>query len=47
MSSNTSTSILDQALVCIGQRIVSILVQPADKDKTYITSLRNEVVCVS
>jgi hypothetical protein len=44
MSSNTDTSILDEALACIGQRIVSILIQPVDEDKNYITGLHNEVV---
>jgi hypothetical protein len=47
MPSNTGASILDDALDCIGQRIASILIQPADKDKSYITSLHNEVVGVS
>ena len=44
MSSNTSTSILDEALACIGQRIASILIQPATKEQNYIVSLHNEVV---
>ena len=44
MSSNTDASILDEALACIGQRIVSILIQPVDEDKNYITGLHNEVV---
>jgi hypothetical protein len=44
MSSDTGTSILDEALACIGQRIASVLIQPADKDKNYIISLHNEVV---
>ena len=44
MSSNTGTSILDEALACIGQRIASIFIQPADKNKTYIASLHNELV---
>ena len=44
MSSDTGTSILDEGLACIGQRIASILIQPADKDENYIASLRNEVV---
>ena len=44
MSSNTSTSILDEALACIGQRITSILIQPAAKEQNYIVSLHNEVV---
>jgi hypothetical protein len=47
MSPDTCASIFDDALACIGQRIASILIQPADKDKTYIASLRNEVVCIS
>jgi len=46
MSSNTSTSILDEALTCIGQRITSILIQPATKEQNYIVSLHNEVVCI-
>ena len=44
MSSTSRTSILEEALACIGQRIASILVHPADKDNNYITSLHNEVV---
>lgn len=44
MSSNTGASILDDALICIGQRIASALIQPAKQDKTYIASLHNEVV---
>jgi hypothetical protein len=44
MSSETGISILEEALVYIGQRIASIIIQPADKDKNYIASLRNEVV---
>ena len=44
MSSNTSASILDEALVSIGQRIASILMQPAAKEQNYIVSLHNEVV---
>jgi hypothetical protein len=50
MSSDSGTSgasILDEALACIGERIASILVQVADKDKNYIASLRNEVVGIS
>ncbi len=47
MSSNTGASILDEALACIGQRIASILIQPAEKDKHYIASLHNEVVRIS
>ena len=44
MSSKTD-SILDEALACFGQRIASILIQPAgEKDINYIASLRNEVV---
>lgn len=38
---------MDDALACIGQRIASILIQTADKDKNYIASLHNEVVRVS
>ena len=44
MSSDSGASILDEALACIGQRIAAIIIQPVDKDKTYIASLRNEVV---
>ena len=47
MTSITGTSILDEALACIGQRIAFILIQPADKDENYIASLHNEVVCIS
>jgi hypothetical protein len=46
MSSDPTISILDEALACMGQRIASILIQPAKKDKTYITSLHNEVVII-
>jgi hypothetical protein len=44
MSSDTGSSIIVEGLACIGQRIASILIQPADKDKNYIASLHNEVV---
>ena len=44
MSSDAGTSILDEALACIGRRIASILIQTADKDENYIASLHNEVV---
>ncbi len=44
MSLKAGTSILEEALVCIGQRIATILIQPTDKDKNYIASLHNEVV---
>jgi hypothetical protein len=44
MPSDTATSILEDALACIGQRIASILMQPAEKDNNYIASLHNEVV---
>jgi hypothetical protein len=47
MSSNEAASVLDEALVCLGQRITSILIQPADKDENYIVSLHNEVVGTS
>jgi hypothetical protein len=47
MSSNTGVSILDEALGCISQRIVSILIRPAEQDDAYITSLHNEVVRIS
>jgi hypothetical protein len=46
MTSITSTSLLDEALACIGQRIAFILIQSADKDENYIASLHNEVVCI-
>jgi hypothetical protein len=44
MSLVEGTSILEETLSCIGQRIASILIHPADKDKNYIASLQNEVV---
>ena len=44
MSSNKGTSILDEALAYISQRIASILIQPAKKEQNYIASLHNEVV---
>ena len=44
MSPKAGASILEEALVCIGQRIATILIQPTDRDKNYITSLYNEVV---
>jgi len=47
MSSDKCTSILDDALACIGQRIASALIQPSNKDKHYIASLRHEVVGIS
>jgi hypothetical protein len=47
MPSDAASSILEEALACIGQRIASILIQPAEKDINYITSLRNEVVRIS
>ena len=47
MSSGTSTFVLDNALSCIGERIAFILIQPADNDKNYITSLHNEVIGIS
>jgi hypothetical protein len=47
MSSDAGASVLDEALACIGRRIASILVQPTNKDKNYIASLRNEVVGIS
>jgi hypothetical protein len=43
-NASTGTSVLDEALACIGQRIASILTHPADKDQNSITSLHNEVV---
>jgi hypothetical protein len=46
MSANTGTSILDDALAYIGERIASILIQPAKKEKHYIASLHNEVVWI-
>jgi hypothetical protein len=47
MSSDPTIFILDEALTYMGQRIASILIQPTKKDKTYITSLHNEVVIIS
>ena len=47
MLSNTGASILNKALAYIGQRVASILVQPAEKDRNYTTSLHNEVVGIS
>jgi hypothetical protein len=47
MSSSEGASILDEALACLGQRIASILIQPADKDENYIASLHNEMVGIS
>jgi hypothetical protein len=44
MSPKAGASMLEEALVCIGQRIATILIQPTDKDKNYIASLHNEVV---
>ena len=47
MPSDTSASILEEALACIGQRIASALIQPQAADKNenyYIASLHNEVV---
>jgi len=44
MPTDAPASILEEALACIGQRIASILIQPAEKDHNYITSLHNEVV---
>ena len=46
MSPDPCTSILDEALACVGQRIALILIQLANKDKNYIASLRNEVVSI-
>jgi hypothetical protein len=47
MPSGIAASILGEALACIGQRIASILIQPAEKDNNYIASLHNEVVGIS
>ena len=44
MQPSADLSILDEALACIGQRIASVLIQPAEKDEIYIASLHNEVV---
>jgi hypothetical protein len=44
MSTETSTSLLDDALTCIGRRITLILLDPGDKGKNYVASLHNEVV---
>jgi hypothetical protein len=47
MSSDAGTSILDDALACIGQRIASILIRPVNEDQSHIASLHNEVVGIS
>jgi len=47
MSPKTGAFIFNEALACIGQRIASILIQPANKDKNYIISLHNKVVGIS
>lgn len=44
MPLDSETSILDEALACIGQRITSILIEPAEIDSNYVESLHNEVV---
>lgn len=44
MPFDSDISILDEALVCIGQRITSILIEPAQRDSNYVGSLHNEVV---
>ena len=44
MPSNNHTSVLDDTLVYIRQRIATILTQPTNKNKNYIASLHNEVV---
>jgi tRNA nucleotidyltransferase (CCA-adding enzyme) len=41
MSSRKDLSIMDETLACIFQTIAFILIQPADKDKNYISSLYN------
>jgi hypothetical protein len=40
------SSILDDVLAYMSQRISSILLQPGDKNKSYIVSLHNEVVSI-
>lgn len=47
MSAGTGASIMDALLIYIGQRISTILLRSAGKDKNYITSLHNEVVSIS
>ena len=47
MSSNADTSILDDALACIGQRIAAIVIRSAGQDEMYVSSLHNEVVGIS
>ena len=46
-TSSTGTSILDEVLACIGQRIGCALLQPVDQDEIYAANLQNEVVGVS
>jgi hypothetical protein len=46
MSFNTGSSVFDQALGCIGQRIASILKHPVKKEEHYVVSLHNEVVSI-
>lgn len=47
MSPNTDTSILEDALAFIGQRIASIIIHSARQDEMYVSSLHNEVVSIS
>jgi ethanolamine ammonia-lyase large subunit len=47
MSTETGASILDGVLICIGDRISAILLNPADKDEKYIASLHNEVASIT
>jgi hypothetical protein len=47
MSAEAATSILDAALTCFGQRILTVLSQPGDKNENYIASLHNEVVSIA
>jgi hypothetical protein len=44
MSFNAGSSVFDEALACIGQRIASILKHRVKKEEHYIVSLHNEVV---
>jgi hypothetical protein len=47
MSAEAATSILDAALQCFGQRILTILSQPGGKSENYVASLHNEVVSIA
>ena len=47
MSSYTGSSILEEALTCIGQRIGYALLQTVDQNQVHAASLQNEVVGIS